>query len=1131
MIDFYGGLMKNLSQYLVVLALSSAAAYAQMTTGSISGSVQDPNGASVPNAKVVANNETNGLRSETVTTESGLYLFASLPAGDYSITVEKAGFKKLNRGGIGVRVAQRIGLDLKLEVGDVMQSVDVTADAPLLEPSTSERGTSVSPKMMDTLPLFAGGIRNPEAFVAYQPGVNQGAETSISGSGGRGKEVMIDGGSLTIPESGGVVFNFPATEMFGEFKLLTATYSAEHGRFGGGVELFITKSGNNSVHGRTFWNMRRDIWNANAWANNRVGRARAKERFNEGGVAFGGPVFIPKIYDGRNKTFWYFTVSRDYRPATASQALYTVPTTAMKSGNFTGFQIFDPATTSSGTRLMFPNNAIPQSRFSKISNAILPSIPGETRSLPQNNFDFVNVSQRTDTIWSLKFDHNITPNNRIAYFHSLQNQSDQGTTGFSGPLGVGLGDTFQKPQYIRINHDYVIKPTVLLHTTVSFSRTRQGWANPAQQGFASKVGLNVATDATPRFRFSARDFLSPWGVQDGKVSGGGGNNGQNNTTYHVNSHLSWLKGNHEIKVGGDFRRMRTFAFDAAGSNGLFNFENFQTADLASLGNTGHSFASFLLGAPDRFETSTLPVPVVEIRYGYHSGYFQDNWKLTKKLTVQLGFRYEVPIGWHMSNYNMSTFDPTLPNPGAGNRPGAIAFMGPGPGRTGTKRPYPTDFSNVGPRLGFAYALASKTVLRGGFGIYYQTLGNGGCGCTLGFGGRPGVAQSDGRNQAFLWDGGLPAASGGTPPFIDPAIGNFLDVDYIGPDFGKAPRVYNWSINVQHEFRNFLVDIAYVGNRGHGLNSTLDFNQVAPSNLSQGAALLQPVPAAQTPFAGFGTRTLAQALRPYPQYGFIQDRNSGDGQTWYDALQTRFERRFGNLQTQASYTWSKSLSRLHFRQIFSQNFNVGAQDNYNLAVEKGYLPFDQPHVFNWLATYDLPFGKGQKYMGSANRGLNLLIGGWNVATAFRYSVPAPVRLSSTNTLASALFTRDRRVNQTGQGVRTSTSRGQLEPDNPNVRWFAPVFANPAQFAFGTAASYHDDFRQPRQLSENFAISKNFSVLQVFDHDIRLRYRADFFNMFNRVAFNVDQNFQSANFGRATGPNLGSRIITMGLMAEF
>ncbi|MDX1981113.1 MAG: hypothetical protein SFV51_12655, partial [Bryobacteraceae bacterium] len=679
------------------------------------------------------------------------------------------------------------------------------------------------------------------------------------------------------------------------------------------------------------------------------------------------------------------------------------------------------------------------------------------------------------------------------------------------------------------------------HSTVSFSRTRQGWANPDQQGFASKVGLPVATDATPRFRFSARDALSPWGVQDGKNSGGGNQNGQNNTTYHVNSHLSWLRGRHEFKMGGDFRRLRTFAFDAAGTNGLFNFENFQTADLARLSNTGHSFASFLLGAPDRFETNTLPVPEVQIRYGYHAGYFQDNWKVNNKLTVQLGFRYEVPIGWHMSNYNMSTFDPRIANPGAGNRNGAIVFMGPGAGRTGTKRPYDTDFSNVGPRLGFAYALTSKTVIRGGWGIYYQTLGNGGCGCTLGFGGRPGVAQSDGRNPAFLWDGGLPRPSGGQPPFIDPTIGNFLDVDYIGPDFGRAPRVYNWSFNIQHEVKNLLLDIAYVGNRGKGLNSTLDFNQVAPDRLALGDLLLRPInsPEVQAagfraPFEGFGNRSLAQALRPFPQYLFIQDRNTGDGQTWYDSLQARVERRFGGLQTQASYTFSKSLSTLHFRQIFSQNFNVGAQDNYNLQPEKSYLPFDQPHVFNWLFTWDLPFGRGQKFMSGASRAMNLLVGGWNVATAFRYNVPAPIRLQSTNTLANALFTRARKVDQVNQNVRGGASRGDLNPDNASARWFTPgAFVNPAQqFAFGTAAWHHDDLRNPRQLSENFAIQKNFAVVKLSeDQDLKIRYRADFFNVFNRVDFNVDTNFQSPNFGRATGPNLGARIITMGLMVDF
>ncbi|MEZ5351215.1 MAG: carboxypeptidase regulatory-like domain-containing protein [Bryobacteraceae bacterium] len=1134
--------MKLSSLLCATLLFAASSAWAQLTTGSISGSVLDPNGAAVPAATVVANNENTGLRTQAVTTEAGLYLFASLPAGRYSVTVEKAGFKKLTRGGIEIRVAQRIGLDLNLEVGDVMQTVDVTAEAPLLDVGTSERGTGVSPKMMDTLPLFTGGIRNPEAFVNYQPGVNTGGETSISGSGGRGKEVMIDGGSLTIPESGGVVFNFPAAEMFGEFKLLTASYSAEYGRFGGGVELFVSKSGNNDIHGRAFWNMRRDVWAANSWANNRAGRPRAKQRFNEGGIGVGGPVWIPKVYDGRNQTFWFFTISRDYRPATASQALYTVPTADMRNGNFSGTAgIFDPLTTVGSTRQPFPGNLIPTSRISRISQAILPNIPGATRAQAQQNYDFVNVSQRTDTIWSLKFDHNITANNRIAYFHSLQDQNNIATTAFEGPLGIGLGESYQRPQYIRVNHDYIISPTTLLHSTVSFSRTRQGWGNPVQQGFASKVGLKVNTDATPRFRFSARDALSPWGVQDGKNSGGGNQNGQNNTTYHVNSHLSWLRGRHEIKLGGDFRRLRTFAFDAAGTNGLFNFENFQTADLARLNNTGHSFASFLLGAPDRFETNTLPVPEVQIRYGYHAGYFQDNWKATSKLTVQLGFRYEVPIGWHMSNYNMSTFDPTIPNPGAGGRAGAIVFMGPGAGRTGTKRPYDTDFSNIGPRLGFAYALGNKTVIRGGWGIYYQTLGNGGCGCTLGFGGKPGVAQSDGRNPAFLWDGGVPSPSGGQPPFIDPTIGNFLDVDHIGPDFGKAPRVYTWSLNVQHEFKNTLFDIAYVGNRGRGLNSTLDFNQVSPQNLALGGLLLQPISSAAVQAAGFSkpfdsfpnNRSLAQSLRPYPQYLNIQDRNTGDGRTWYDALQTRVERRFGSLQTQISYTWSKSLSALHYRQIFSQNFNVGAQDNYNLGPEKSHLPFDQPHVFNWLFTWDLPFGKGARFLGDANRALNLVVGGWNLATAFRYSVPAPIRLASTNTLANALFTRARKVNQVNQGVRGGASRGDLDPDNSAARWFNPgTFANPGQFELGTAAWYHNDLRNPRQLSENFAIQKNFAVLRLTDtQDLKIRYRADFFNVFNRVNFNVNTNFQSADFGRATAPNLGSRIITMGLMLDF
>ncbi len=1134
----------------VLTLLTAGGVFAQLTTGSMNGTVTDPNGAVVPGAKLVARHTPTGRDFETNSTDAGLYVFAALPVGPYTLSVEKVGFKKVSRSNLEIRVGSRQTLDVPLEVGDVQQIVEVSAEAPILESTTSERGQNFSNKFMETLPLFTGGIRNPRAFTGLMPGVNDAAERSVNGSGGRAEEVMIDGASLIIPESGGTVFNFPAAEMFGEFKLLTGTYAAEYGRFGGGVELFITKSGTNDLHGRGFWNLRRDIFDANAWAFNRSNIRRPKTRINEAGFSVGGPAWIPKAYDGRNRTFWFFTYSSDLRPATNAPTLSTVPTADMKRGNFTGFRIYDPATTSGNVRQPFAGNLIPQSRFSRVSQNFIPGLPDPNVGTIQNNLNFVNTSQLTDDIWSLKVDHAFSDRNRVAYFHSLQDQNVAANTALPGPLGQGLGESFQRPEYYRVNHDLILKPNLLVHSTYGYSRTRQGWSNPAQRGFASKVGLSLPSDATPRIRFTAADALSPWGVQDGKVDNGF----QFNTTHHFNSLLTWIKGRHEFKMGGDFRRLQTTANDKAGSNGLFQFERAQTALPTDTANTGHSFASFLLGAPDRVEFTTLPVPDVQIRYGYHAGFFSDNWKATSRLTLNLGFRYEVPIGWHMSNYQYSSFSPGVPNPAAANRAGALIFMGPGPGRTGTKRPYPTDFSGVGPRLGFAYQLARSTVLRGGFGIHYQTLGNGGCGCTLGFAGSPGVRASDGLNPALQWDTGLTIPQGQTPPFIDPSFGNFLDVDYTGPDFGKAPRIYEWSFTIQHTVRNFLIDVAYVGNRGKGLNSTLDFNQVRPQFLSLGALLRQPInsPAVVAagftkPFPSFPDReSLAQALRPYPQFRNIQDRNSGDGLTWYDAIQAKVERRYGDWQLMANYTWSKSLGRLHFRQIFSQNFNAGgqAQDNYNIEEAKSYLPFDQPHAFKLLVSYDLPFGRGRSYLGGANRAVDLVVGGWNVAGVQTIRTPAPNYIAATNTLSNVLFTRYRKAIQTGTSVRANGNRDALDPGNPNVRWFTPCqvtggrcvngtapFANPAEFEFGSASAFHDDFRNPYVVSENIAISKRFGVLRVREREVAFRYRADFFNIFNRTKFAVNGSFESPDFGRATGPQVGARLLTMGLLVDF
>ena len=301
----------------------------------------------------------------------------------------------------------------------------------------------------------------------------------------------------------------------------------------------MTKSGTNDFHGSAFLNLRRDIWNSNTWANNAAGRARPKERFNEQGVGGGGPVFIPKLYDGRNKTFFFMTYTLDKRPITASPVVNTVPTARMKQGDFSELPasqiIYDPATTSGSTRTPFPGNIIPRSRWSRISTNLISSIPDPTRPTLTSNFDFINTNQYHRPIWSLKLDHAFTPNNRLSFTLTEEKELNDSVTAFAGPLGQGLQNA-QRPDNWRFNHDLVLKPTLLLHSTFGYSRYRQVWTNPNQNGYASAAGfpgLTGDSDATPRVVFNGADSLTPWGVQDGKVNNGS----QFNVTYHFNQSI------------------------------------------------------------------------------------------------------------------------------------------------------------------------------------------------------------------------------------------------------------------------------------------------------------------------------------------------------------------------------------------------------------------------------------------------------------------------------------------------------------------------------------------------------------------------------------------------------------------
>lgn len=1124
-------------------------AYSQVATGSLAGLVTDPNGAAIPGASLTAKNEATGTEIKAASSEAGLYVFTSLPTGVYTITVEKAGFKKVSRTTLEVRIAQRLDLDFKLEVGDVQQTVSVTAEAPLLETSTAERGSNISVKMMDNLPLFAGGIRNPRAFINYMAGVTNNGEQSVSGSGGRAQEVLIDGASALNVESS-AVFNFPSAEMFSEFKMLQSNYSAEYGRVGGGIEIYVPRSGTNWFHGAAFHNMRRDIWNANAWARNAnpnpAQNFRPKERFNETGGSAGGPVYIPKIYDGRNKTFWFFTYTKDLRPATIGFPLSTVPTTAMKSGNFTEAGvpvIYDPATTAGDVRQPFPGNSIPAARFSRIARNLIPLIPNPTRSTLQSNFDFVNQSPFDRTIWSLKFDHAFTPTHRVSYFFSNEVQSQTDLSTFPGQLGQGLENN-QKPYNHRINHDYSLKPSLLMHTTYGFSITRQTWTNPYQKGGGSALGfanLTGDSDATPRIQFSGAAGLTPYGVQDGKVANGA----QFNRQWWVSQGYTWLRGKHEYRFGFNWRRYSTRGEDLAGTNGRYVFNRFQTALPTARTTTGHEFASLLLGTVD-VASNVVPPVLFDTTYYYDTSvYFQDNWRVNSKLTLNLGLRYEVPIGWHVPGGNgYSHVDIKVPNPGAGGLPGALVFSGTGPGRTGVKRFYPTDYSNIGPRLGFAYQLTPKTVLRGGWSIYYQGLSSGGCGCRAGFAGTNDL-QSDGINQVLNWDNGIPVQAGyRPPPIIDPTIVNFQSVQYQGPTAGQAGRIQNWSFNVQHEIKNFLIDIAYQGNRGSRLNSTIDLNQLPTSLLSRGSLLSQPVtsPAAvaagiRLPYANFPTgQSVAQSLRPFPQYLSVSSLFAGYGKSYYDALQTKVERRFGSYQLMVNYTWSKSLGYGHFRQVFSQQGGQGSPQDYNnLADSKSFMPFDIPHVLNILSSFDLPFGKGRKYLNINNKIGSALASGWTIASAQVYRKGTLLWLNTPgNPLGNGvLFAPVTKANLTGSPIRTGVDRTTLDPNDPNSRFFnTAAFSTAPLYTLGTAAFYQNDFRQPAVFTENLSIVKRTTLWANDKNPIVLTYRADGFNIFNRTNFGgINGTVGNPNFGRPTGPQNGARLITMGLRLEF
>ncbi|MBL8241154.1 MAG: TonB-dependent receptor [Bryobacterales bacterium] len=1111
--------MKPITLALLTVAL----AFSQSDRGTVTGRVTDPTDAAVANATVTIRNIDTGIRSTTKTSDTGNYVVGQLLSGNYEVDVESPGFRRHVRKDVVVSVAQTVTLNVALEVGQVEQSVEVSASAALLEASTSDLGTAVTRDRIVDLPLaVSGNMRHPGAFVFLAPGVTgDTSNTQINGSQNRAKEVLLDGIGSVSPESGGLLFTYPSVEAINEFKLVAANFSAEYGRTGGGFEVYTTKSGANDFHGGVFEYFRNDKFDARGF----FARTRPINRQNEYGVALGGPILIPKIYNGKNRTFFHFVWSGFRFRQGALNELLTLPTEAMRRGDFNGSgrTVYDPATTRlEGGRFVrdpYPGNVIPTQRFSRVSRNVLPLIPAVSNQGLTLNYQAVGASAFDRDQYNVKVDHNFSDTQRLNVYFYWNEQTNTDPTRLEGPLSPGRA-TDRPGRWVRLNHDSVIGATKVNNLRAGFTREPERWARfNADQNWPTQIGLSGvntgAGNAFPRVQFT--DGLFNWSDETKNVGQ------QANNAYQLADTFSMIRGNHSLKFGTDLRWLQTNGADPFDSQGLFRFNNLETGQPATPANTGHAFASFLLGVTNSAQANFLRV-VPANRYRYAAFFVQDDWKISRKLTLNVGLRYDLYTPRTEKFNNFSGFDPSVPNPAAGNRLGAVAFLGEGEGRDSSRTSFAnTDYKNFGPRFGFAYQLGGKTVLRGGYGIYYAP-GNATTGlrcsqCFIyGFNAAPAYQSTDnGITPAVRWDNGFPTDYP-QPPFIRPNVQNGSNVNFMGREDGRAPYFQNSTLSVQQEFwGKTLLDVSYVGVKGTRLGTGLfsSMNQVDPRYLSLGALLTQSVTsaAAQTagiavPWNGF-TGSVAQALRPYPQYLNIDNRSNPNGNSTYHALQMKVEKRMSNgLTLLGAYTWARTISD---GDIMAGG-GAGGQDFYNRRLEKALSVNDVPHVAAISYLYELPIAKGNKWMG-----------GWTLSGIHQYQAGRPIAMQANNTLP--IFNGLLRPNVVAGVERQNTSFSDPATDF----WInRAAFANPAPFTFGNSPRLFSDLRAPGFRNESFGLIKRTKLTE----KVSVTFRAEFFNMFNRVVFGApNANINNAQFGRISAQANTPRQGQLALRLDF
>jgi hypothetical protein len=1179
--------------------LIASVALAQQDRGTIVGTVMDPTGASIPGVNIVATHVETNQEYKSLTNDVGQYRLPNLPVGHYRVTFEMKGFKTAINDRVTLSVTDVIRVDAHMEVGQTTESMTVTAEAPLLQTETPEVSTLMGTKQVIDLPLGFSGGRYVEDF-AYKlsPGVGgDNWQSHINGAPSFSKEVVLDGASASIYIAGQMGESSPSMEAVEEFKIQTSGMNAEFTRTAGGVFNFVMKSGTNKYHGSGNFQWHNESFDANTFANNFYGQTRRRDRRDDWALSLGGPVGIPKLWTGKDKWFFYAAYEK-YNESFAGggSPTVTVPTAPWLNGDLSNYltgqvigqdalgrnvvrgAIYDPASTQtvngSVVRDMFAGNIIPAARISKVSQNLTGILskyyaPINDSLINNSRFPVSNQAGFNQTQFSTKSDFQISSTQRLSgsfvYVDRPRALLDQGGVwNFSDPNGGPLSRArlqWVSSHYVRLAHDWTLSPSMMNHVTVGYGRQ----INPSTSKHVGEDGA-AALGLTGLAKFNYPEIA---GLSGDRISfptlGYTANDLGAGTAYQLVDTFTWVRSKHMFKFGFDYR-WNGLNWRANNGPGQFNFSSDITG-LPGFNQTGHGFASMLLG-----DVTSASVPVdspVGSQFPMYSWFVQDDWKVSKNLTVNIGMRWDYQPQGTEKYDRLHNFNPSLTDPKYG-MPGAIEFAGTGAGRNGKRMFYPNCLNCTwGPRVGFAYLVPNQgflknTTIRGGYGIFYSPrLPDGWSGVPwgnkLGFTATNTLNQPSPNTPAFNWDNGYNGVvkTASLDPSAAYSIWGPVSWD---PNGGRVGYTQQWNFNIQRELPGSLVlDLGYIGTKSTALqaNELRKMNQIPTSALKLGDTLGQwinndaSIPAAakalgaRYPYGSQGDWIpMYQTLMPYPTVIYWSDLyswNSPLGFSDYQALEIQLNKKLSKgLQFLSNYTFSKNLGNVSSAFGDTWGMNYGRpMDYYNLSLDKSALEFDHTHVVKIGASYELPVGRNRPLGSKMSRALDFIVGGWNLQYIGNYTSGEPIGFGATGTPNSNFATNRPILNNPDGGSMLSSSFTSSNFDMTDLsntrsgksyidtsKIIDPVTIN--RYLRGNAARLISQLRNFPTYSEDTALQKNFVPYE----GMRVQFRAEALNLFNRHRFSgINTDPASPLFGQISGVSDDRRQIQFGLRADF